>query len=196
MKGIKISSKHKQLFYILSKNTENSKLRNYYKTYSKILSEVIRSAKKKIHFNNLSNRSQNKVKTMWNFVKTEINKQNCNNISPLNIEGSPANNHHELACIFNEYFINITNPTLTGNLNDNSSITENLNLVFNRPFEQINLTPITAQEIKKIIRSLKWKTSSGYAEIPPKLLKVSLPYIISPLIYLCNKPLTSGRFPS
>ena len=153
-KGIKISSKHKQILYILSKNTENSKLRSYYKTYSKILSEVIRSAKK-IHFNNLFNRSQNKVKTMWNFVKTETNKQNCNNIPPLNIEGSPANNYHELACIFNEYFLNITNPTQTGNFNDNSSITENLNFVFNWPFEQIDLTPVTVQEIKKIIRSLK-----------------------------------------
>ena len=126
---------------------------------------------------------------MWNFVKTEINKHNCNDIPPLNIEGSPANNYHELDCIFNEYFINITNPTLTGNLNDNSSVTETLNFVFNRPFEQIDLTPVTAHEIKKIIRSLKWKTSSGYDEIPPKLLKVSLSYIISALIYLCNKSL-------
>jgi len=92
------------------------------------------------------------------------NKQNCNNIPPLNIEGSPDNNYHELTCIFNEYFINITNPTQTSNLNDNSSITENPNFVFNSPFEQIDLTPVTAHEIKKIIRSLKYKTSSGYDE--------------------------------
>ena len=133
---------------------------------------------------------------MWNFVKAEINKQNRNNVPPLNIEGSPANDYQELACVFNEYFINITNPTQTGNLKDDSSAAENLNIVFNRPLGQIDLTPVTTQEIKNIIRSLKWKTSSGYDEIPPKLLKLSLPYITSPLTYLCNKSLTSGIFPS
>jgi len=101
-----------------------------------------------------------------------------------------------LAYVFNEYFTNITNPTQTGNLKDDSSSAENLNIVFNRPLGQIDLTPVTAQEIKNIIRSLKWKTSSGYDEVPPKLLKLILQYIISPLTYLCNKSLTSGIFPS
>jgi len=186
-KGIRISSKRK--------NTQNPKLRSYYKTYSKILSEVIR-AEKKIHYNNLFNRSHNKVKTMWNFVKAEINKQNRNNVPPLNIEGSTAKDYQEVASIFNEYFINITNPTQTGNLEDDSSTAEKMNIVCNRPLGQINLTPVTAQEIKNIIRSLKWKTSSGYDEVSPKLLKLSLPYITSPLTYLCNKSLTSGIFSS
>jgi hypothetical protein len=40
------------------------------------------------------------------------------------------------------------------------------------------------------------KNSYGYDEIPPKILKISLPYIISPLIYLCNKTMSSGIFPT
>jgi hypothetical protein len=194
-KGIKISCKRKEALYILSKSTQNPKLRSYYKTYSKILSEVIKTAKK-MHYHNLLSRSHNKVKTMWNLVKVEINKQNRNNVPPLNIEGSPANDYQELARVFNEYFINATNLAQTGNLKDNSSAVENLNTVYNGPFEQIDLTPVTAQEIKNIIRSLKWTTSSGYDEVPPRLLKLSLPYIISPLTYLCNKSLISGIFPS
>jgi hypothetical protein len=133
---------------------------------------------------------------MWNFVKTEINKQNRNNVPPLNIEGSPANGYQELACIFNDYFLNITNLTQIGNLKDDSPVTENLNAVYNRPFGQIELTPVTAQEIKNIITSLKWTTSSGYDEVPPRLLKLSLLFVISPITYLCNKSLTSGIFPS
>ena len=172
-KGIKISCKRKEALYILSKNTQNPKLRSHYKTYSKILSEVIRTAKKEMHYHNLLSRSHNKVKTIWNFVKVEINKQNRNNVPPLNIEGSPANDYQELACVFNEYFINATNRTQTGNLKDNSSAVENLNTVYNRPLGQIDLTPVTAQEIKNIIRSLKWTTSSGYDEAPPRLLKLS-----------------------
>ena len=195
MKGIRISCKHKEALYILSKKTQSSDLRSYYKTYSKILSEVIRTAKK-IHYNNLFNRSHNKVKTMWNFVKTETNKQNRNNVPPLNIEASPVTDYQKLACVFNEYFINVSTLTQTGNRKDNSSATENLNIVYNRPFAQIDLTPVTAQEIKNIIKSLKWKNSSGYDEVPPRLLKLSLPYITSPLTYLCNKSLTSGIFPT
>jgi hypothetical protein len=107
---------------------------------------------------------------MWNFVKTEINEQNLNNVPPLNIEWSPANGYQELACVFNDYFINITNLTQIGNRKDDSPVTENLNTVYGRSFGQIELTPVTAQEIKNIIRSLKWTTSSGYVEIPLRLL--------------------------
>jgi len=83
-----------------------------------------------MHYNNLLSRSQNKVKTMWNFVKVEINKQNRNNALPLNNEGSPANDYQELAPVFNDYFINVTNQTQTGNLKDDSSAVKNLNTVF------------------------------------------------------------------
>jgi hypothetical protein len=55
------------------------------------------------------------------------------------------------------------------------------------------LTPVTANEIKNIIKSLKLKNSHVYDEIPPRIVKISLPYIISPLIYLCNKAVTNYR---
>ena len=109
--------------------------------------------KKKMHYHNLLSRSRNKVKTMWNFVKVEINKQNRNNVPPLNIDGSPANDYQELARVFNDYFINVSNQTQTGNLKDNSSAVENLNTVYIRPFGQIDLTSVTAQEINRLINS-------------------------------------------
>jgi hypothetical protein len=112
------------------------------------------------------------------------------------MEGSPTNSYQELASVFNEYFIHTTNLRQYGNLKYDSPPVENLNNVYNRPFGQIDLTPLTTQEIKTIIRSLKWNTSSGYDKVPPRLLKLSLSYIISPLTYLCNKSLTSGTFPS
>jgi hypothetical protein len=82
---------------------------------------------------------------MRNFVKVEINKPNRNNVPPLNIEVSPANDYQELVCVFNEHFINVSNLTQTGNLKDDSSAAENLNTIYNRPLGQIHLTPVTAQ---------------------------------------------------
>ena len=36
----------------------------------------------------------------------------------------------------------------------------------------------------------------GYDEIPIRILKISLPFITSPLTYICNKTLVSGLFPT
>jgi hypothetical protein len=36
----------------------------------------------------------------------------------------------------------------------------------------------------------------GYDEIPLKILEISLPFIISPLTYICNKSLSTGTFPT
>jgi len=70
-----------------------------------------------------------------------------------------------------------------------------LKQVFIRPFPRINLTPATTKEITEIVTSLKSTNSHGYDEIPIKILKLSLPFIISPVIYICNKSLLKGIFP-
>jgi Notch-like protein len=67
--------------------------------------------------------------------------------------------------------------------------------VSNFPFPNIKMTPVTSSEIKDIIKSLKWKNSKGYDEIPQSILKISMPFILSPLFYICNKSLSLGIFP-
>jgi len=83
----------------------------------------------------------------------------------------------------------------------NNSVTMNLALnylykVFIRLFQHIKLTPVTTKEISEIIKSLKWKNSHGFDEIPVRILKLSLLFIISPLTYICNKSLPTGIFPT
>ena len=60
----------------------------------------------------------------------------------------------------------------------------------------MKLNYTTPKEIEKIIKSLKSKNSHGYDGIPMKILKVSTPFITSPLTYTCNKSVSSGIFPS
>jgi len=81
-------------------------------------------------------------------------------------------------------------------MNTNLQALSNLYSVFNKPHPQLNLTPVNAKEIKDIIQTLKWKSSCVYDEVPFKILKISAPYIISPLIYLCNKSMSTGMFPT
>ena len=50
-------------------------------------------------------------------------------------------------------------------------------------------------KLKKIIHSLKCKNSRGYNGISTRILKISAPYILSPLTYTFNKVLSTGIFP-
>jgi hypothetical protein len=126
MKGIKISCQRKRGLYILYKTTHDSNSKNYYKNYTKILSEVIKAAKK-MHYNKILSHSKNKVKTMWNLVRSEINKQDNNNELPRNIEGKTVTDFHELANIFNDYFINAAHSIQVENYDNTPSAIDNLN---------------------------------------------------------------------
>ena len=196
--GIKISCQHKRDLYLLCRGTKNPKFSSYNKKYCKILTEVIKTARK-LHYNKLITNSNNKVKTMWNIVKTDTQKIKKDEIPPMNVDGSDVEDHHDIANIFNTYFTTVTDKIGTKNLvNVNSSNhvypLNYLYQVFTSQFPSIKLTPVTSKEISEIIESLKQKNSHGYDEISVKILKISLPFIVSPLTYICNG-MSTGIFP-
>jgi hypothetical protein len=57
--------------------------------------------------------------------------------------------------------------------------------VFLRPFPHIQLTPVTTKEIIEIIKFM-WL----------RLVKISLAFIKPPLTHICNKPLSTGIYPT
>jgi hypothetical protein len=64
---------------------------------------------------------------------------------------------------------------------------------FKQPSSPIRLKNTTTHEIDKIIHSMKLKDSHGYDEISTRILKMSAPYILSPLhIFLIQ---STGIFP-
>jgi hypothetical protein len=54
--------------------------------------------------------------------------------------------------------------------------------------------PLSTEDIRYIIKSIYTKNSHGYDEISTKLLKLSSPFILSPLTHICNKSLALGIF--
>jgi hypothetical protein len=62
-------------------------------------------------------------------------------------------------------------------------------------FPKVCNKPVTTQDIEIIIYSFKTKDSCGYDLISLRVLKLSTPYISSPLSYICNKIMQSGVFP-
>jgi hypothetical protein len=66
--------------------------------------------------------------------------------------------------------------------------------VFKQSFTNIKIKNTTTDEIEKIIKELKSKRSCGHDEITTKVLKISSPFIVSPLTYICNRMLSTGTF--
>jgi Notch-like protein len=64
------------------------------------------------------------------------------------------------------------------------------------PFDNITWKYVSAREVERVIGSLKNSNSAGYDEITTRLLKLSAPYIVSPLNYIRNSALHTGVFPN
>jgi hypothetical protein len=103
-KGILTSCRHKKDLYLLSKTSDNSLLKDYYKRYCRILTNIIQLVKK-IHHNKLISQSSNKTKIAWNVIRSLTKKQsNIKDEFMLNIEGTQIKNPQILSDIVNDYF--------------------------------------------------------------------------------------------
>jgi hypothetical protein len=116
--------------------------------------------------------------------------------------GKKIKNGLHIANAFNTYFSTMVDTSLNGSQSSLGSI-EN-NSMFTRYLSTINMkftsaltyVPVTSNELKDIIKSLSNKNSSGYDEISSKVLKSSMPFILSPLTHICNRSLSTGIFPT
>jgi len=66
---------------------------------------------------------------------------------------------------------------------------------FTKPYPSTECKCTTTKEVERIIKSLKRKKNScGYDQISTKILKISCPFISSPINYICNKMIFWGAF--
>ena len=157
---------------------------------------------KKLYYAAKIKKASNKNKAIWNIINLESNKTgNADKINTLNINGFPISDCQKMANEFNTYFsttaksINTKQNKLSHYNLDNTTPLHYLTQSYKNSFPDINLKSVSTKEIKNIIKSLKPKNSSGYDGISSKLLKISSPFITSPLTHICNKSISSGTFP-
>ena len=101
--GIRTSCKHKRELYLFCKNSNDPQLKNYYKLYCKILSNIIREAKKHYYSKQIEN-SKNKMKTIWDITGTLTGTKTKNeDIHQLNINGNINYNLQTIPDFFNNY---------------------------------------------------------------------------------------------
>ena len=202
--GIMTSCKYKRELYKVLHSNNNATLVSYYKSYCKILSMVIKKAKIKQHDTLIMN-SHNKVKTTWDIINKESGrKEKINEPLTLKSGDKKITDQQTIAKTLNEYFVAIAESINRRNIhnsisNDNSNMDSHtyfMEQAFNKPYPNMEGNCTTAKEIERIIQSLKTKTSYGYDEISTQILKISCPFISSPINHICNKMLFWGDFPN
>jgi hypothetical protein len=161
-----------------------------------MLNKIIIAGKKMV-YDNCIKKSDNKLNTTWKIINTEIGRTSKHDDTQHLTEKFNGQNVAEL---INKYFISVANK-LTNSVNSkqrNSSVTNFLSFMeqaITTNYPKIHKKPSTVKEIEKIINSLKTKDSRGYDQISLRILKLSAPYISSPLNYICNTIIQSGTFP-
>jgi hypothetical protein len=103
-----------------------------------------------------------------------------------------------IADAFNTYFSSVAGNLLNnlpGTLNTvNTNPPEYLKNNYSKPNDTIHLKNTTTHEIDTIIHSLKCKDSHGYNEVSTRIIKTSAPHILSSLILILNKILSTEEF--
>jgi hypothetical protein len=121
----------------------------------------------------------------------------------LNVEGKKITDQQTIAETCNDYFVaiaeNIKRQRKNNFINDDNSSVDNhthfMEQAFNKPYPSMESKYISTKEIEQIVKSFKTKNSYGYDEISTKILKLSSPFISSPINYICSKMLFQGVFP-
>jgi hypothetical protein len=147
-----------------------------------------------MYYDSLIQKSTNKVKTTWDIVKSPTNNKTI--INKTNTRD--FNNTQKTANTFNRYFSTVTEKLIKYSSKENCTNCFDpltyLRQNFNQQNSMIRLKNTTTHEIDKIVHFMKTKDSHGNDEISTRLMKMSAPYIVSPLTYITNKILSRGEY--
>jgi len=92
---------------LISRDSNNPKLKAHYKSYCLILSKVINAAKQ-LYYNNKISKSNNKIKTTWDIIEMETCKNHANKGTQLvNIDGNLITNQLSIANSLNNSFLTV-----------------------------------------------------------------------------------------
>ena len=187
------SIKHKYRLYkkfIKVPSTEN---KGKYKTYKNLLSKIIKTAKR-MHYCSQLESSKHDIKSTWKILN-EVLKRRKNKTQLSNSFLIDNKETSDLDKIVNEFcnFFTHVGPNLAEKI-PKSDISFNDYLKTNYP-SSFFVNPVTSFEIVNLVLQLKSKSSCGYDDLNPKILKSVINSISLPLTHIFNSSLSQGIFP-
>jgi hypothetical protein len=190
--GLKQSIKRKDFLYrrfIKHRTVENEQ---DYKLYRNKVQHLIRVAERK-HYHDIISFNKNNLKRTWSVMKSIINKKQMTKRPEYFLHNNQRlTNKSEIACRFNDYFVNI-GSSLSRKIPDcnrsaMSFLTETCDKV-------LFLNPVSRNELIVTIKRLKINSASGWDDIPAKVLQVNHLHLLDPLLHIINLSLNQGIFP-
>ena len=177
----------------LKSSTEDNERR--YKLAKKNYNTTLVKLKQQYYHKQIFN-AKGDGKKIWATINESLNRkrkieEEINLKNHLNMEISDP---EEVCNNFNDYFINLA-PELASQIQPPDIPMEDLLINAPKPNKKFQLKPITLEEVKKIISTLKPKASSGSDNISNLLIKEIMDIISEPLMILINKSFTEGIFP-
>ena len=137
---------------------------------------------------------RNDIKGTWNVINSVLGRNKTKEIFKLSVKGKEEKNKCRLATEFNSYFSNVP-ENLVKQIPD---------CKWRKPFhrylgspnkKKFIFQPTKPQEILDIVKNMAGKTSSGWDNIPQKIIKSSPFNIITALSHIFNLSLKQGIFP-
>ena len=197
--GIIESIKHKDMLYtaLCSENPRSDKYdeaEKSYKQYASTLQTQIRKAKAKYYREHFQ-KCIGDIKQTWKNINKLLGKRGKNSDYPTHLieDGKIIKDDKEIAEAFNNFFINI-GPILAKNIKTATSKTYK-NFLMDKVNSNFDFNTVEVDDIKKIIRKLKPKSSSGQDGISSNLLKEINDTIASTITLIINQSLSTGIFP-
>lgn len=192
-KGIKISCNHKRELYLTTRKSNDPETVNYYKNYCATLRKVIKKSKSMCIMSEI-NTSDNKIKTIWNIITRETGQPRVQEDGiTIKANGNLTNNKPEVENILNNHFLNVVEKI--GSKCSSEEARRLMEEALPTQFDTIEIPSTSPSEIRKIINSLKNKSSHGIDGISSRIIKACSQEISGILSNICNSSLKQGIFP-
>ena len=174
----------------MKRKAKNTKLDLHWKEYKRLKNKVtfeIRKSKKNYYSEKLA--QCNDRNQSWKILKSLVPSRSSSSSFPNNeLDNSMQANE------FNNHFANVA-ESLRSDLYNGSSNCTHQSTEHVKPEESFVLSPVSEDEVLKLIHALKNKKSVGVDNISSFILKLSAPVIVKPLTYLLNKSIMEGVVP-
>ena len=198
--GILRSIRFRDKLYNKMKNSENNPtlhqtLKTNLRIYNSILKKVIRDSKKSF-YNACFTSFRNDIKKTWQMIGAIISpkKKKSEQSESFMINGDMVDDPEKIVESFNEYFVKIGSDLANSiQHTDNSSFNDYLKTPHTSTF---HFKLVNTEDVAKIIRNMKPKTSRGVDNVSNKLLKEIQNEITEPMTVIINQIITTGIFPN
>ena len=189
--GLRNAIKQKNKLYIKSIKIRTAQNETRYKTYRNYLKRILNKAEKD-YYSNLISANKSNMKKMVYFKRYYQQEKSLQIQSRFKLNDGSVTTDKTIICEkINDFFIGV-GPTLANKIPQQSRTPSSylgnslINLVF--------LVPVSIEEITSMIQGLK-NSAPGHDDITADALRLCLPSITSPLVYILNLSLTQGVFP-